>query len=274
MRATFCLGLLISIISACLETPVCQADVLFNDGQSHTVDGLVDDYVEVSNAAGGFVTTVTFESGASVTGTDRFDDSVFVNGDSIVNVRGGRFVDDVSAYQRSELNISGGQFLDDIFATNRAVVNLSGGVVADDLEAFGNSRVVMTGGSIGEDVEAVGGSIQISGGIFSAGGINNLDAGLGVARGGSIELIGSDFRLDGHSIGFGDLMSESGFLSGILADGTAFSDIPFTRNLLDNGDLGTLTISAIPEPSSVLILTAGALIVIERRRRRKALPRK
>lgn len=262
MRTVALLGWLIAAGSS----SVVHAEVLFNDGGVHVVDTRIDDFIQVRNAAGGAVTTVTFESGAFITGTDRFDDTVFVQGDSVINVIDGRFVNDVSAYQRGELNIEGGQFDDDVFATNQAIVRLSGGVIEDDLEAFGNSRIVMTGGSIGEDIEADGGTIVISGGTFATGGIVDLDTGLGVSRGGSIQLIGSNFRLNGSAIGFGELTAETGLLSGVLADGSAFNDIPFTRIMRGNGSPGSLTLSAIPEPSHCAVLALGGLIVVGRRR--------
>lgn len=266
-RAPYYTAILFSI-SLLTGDRVVIGDVIFSDGGNHIVNSVVNDFIEVRNGTGGVPTTVTFQDGADIRGTDDFDDTVYVLQDSIVNIEAGRFVDDVSAYNRGRLNITGGQLLDDVYAANRATVFLSGGIISDDLEADDNSRIVMTGGSVGEDIESYGGTIVISGGTFAASS-TSLDSGLGVSRGGTIELIGSGFRLNGNAIGSGSLTEVSGLLSGTLADGSSFVDIPFTRNLLGNGNLGSLTVTAIPEPSAILLLSIGSVTILTVRLRRR-----
>ncbi|MEM9365907.1 MAG: hypothetical protein AAGD07_07905 [Planctomycetota bacterium] len=239
-------------------TETGQAAIVFNDGETHVVDDLVVDFIEVRNSPGGMPTTVTFEPGAAVIRRDRFDDSVFVRGESTINIQAGRYAHDVSAYNDGRLNISAGQFNDDIYAQDQATVVISGGTIEDDVEAYDSSEILMTAGSVGEDIEVLGGSMRISGGTIAANGITNLDVGLGVGDGGSIELIGSDFLLNGIPIASGEVPDLFGFLSGVLADGTPFTNVPFLRDLDFTGNLGTLTVTAVPEPSAIAFLIAGA----------------
>jgi len=266
-RVPLCTAALLAAILLNADHKVI-ADVIFSDGGNHIVNSVVNDFIEVRNGAGGIATTVTFQAGADIRGTDNFDDTVYVLQNSVVNIEAGRFVDDVSAYNRGQLNITGGDFLDDVYAANRATVRLSGGIITDDLEADDNSLIVMTGGSVGEDVESFGGTIIISGGTFAASS-TSLDSGLGVSLGGTIELIGSNFRLNGNAIDSGSLTQISGLLSGTLADGSTFTDIPFTRNLLGNGNLGALTVTAIPEPATVLLLSVCCATLLTMRLRKK-----
>ncbi|MEM7785820.1 MAG: PEP-CTERM sorting domain-containing protein [Planctomycetota bacterium] len=242
----------------------CVADVVFDDGGLHFVKNLVNDFIRVSDSNLGVPTTVVFESGAIVNGTSGSDDSAFVTGRSFISIVDGIFEDDVSAYQSSILDIAGGQILDDVFASGDSFVSISGGVIADDLEAVDNSQVVMTGGTIGEDIEVSGGSIRILGGQFAASGIGRI----GLGDGGLITLVGSNFSINGNSIGPGNVTEMSGFLSGTLADGSSFTNILFERNLGDPTMPGTLIIAPVPEPSTLLTMLAAVNFSLWIRRRR------
>lgn len=257
---------LLAIIAA-TQTETAVADLIYGDGGVHVVDSVVSDVVGVWDGFG--PTTVTFRDGATITGTDRFDDTLYVLDRSIVFIEGGDFADDVSAYNQAQITISGGSLGDDLFATNRARVTVTGGQIADDVEAFGASMITLAGGSFGEDVEAVGGSIVVTGGLFAQNGLANLDTGFGVANGGSITLVGSGFLLNGQALGSSEITDVSGLLSGTLADGTSFSNIPFTRDLRGNGAIGFITITAVPEPSALSLIALAGLLTINRYQRGK-----
>ena len=127
-RVPLCTAALLAAILLNADHKVI-ADVIFSDGGNHIVNSVVNDFIEVRNGAGGIATTVTFQAGADIRGTDNFDDTVYVLQDSVINIEAGRFVNDVSAYNRGQLNITGGEFLDDVYAANRATVRLSGGII-------------------------------------------------------------------------------------------------------------------------------------------------
>jgi len=107
------------------------------------------------------------------------------------------------ANEGSVVNISGGTVGDGFNA--RSLVNISGGTIGDDFDAQNNSVVNISGGSVGH---------------------RDFDA----SAGSEVNLFGSDFVLDGvpldASLTIGDAFtidSRNVTLSGILADGTAFS---------------------------------------------------
>lgn len=258
------------VFSVCMSQQVARGDLIFDDGANHVVNSTVNDFVVVANGPGAIPTVVTFQASADITGTDPFDDTVFSLGTSTINVQGGSFQDDVSAYQRSNLNISGGNLNDDVIAFNRATLTISGGTIADDVELFDRSSGIITGGTFGEDIEVFGGSLEISGGTFFTKDLSDLDTGIGVGGNGQLTLIGRSFQINGMNVGSGLITPTTGTLSGVLLDGSTFSNIPFTRNLNGNNALGTFQLTAVPEPSTWLCLAGlGAAMNFRLRCRRR-----
>lgn len=263
---------LTTALAAVLAAPA-QALLVFDNGQAtNVVDSTINDFIEVRNSpgpGGGSPTTVTFNAGANVTGTDSFDDTVYVFDRSIVVINDGQFVNDVSGYDRSSLTLFGGQFNDDLYVQNRAILTVNGGTIADDIEAINNSQVFLRGGSFGEDIEVDGATLTLSGGHLAANGVSNLDTGLGVDGGGEIIIEGLSFFVNGVPAGSGLVSPIDGLLSGILADGTPFTEIPFDRNPGGGFSTGAIRLVSIPEPGVVFpaMVMVGALAAQHRRRR-------
>ena len=137
-------------------------------------------------------------------------------------------------------------------ALSGSVVNISGGTFAD-VEAFSGSVVNISGGIIENSFEARSGS--------------------------AVDLIGIEFLLDGEllELAVGDTLTiteRNLTLSGLLADGSAFSFDLNTSQSRFNDDLfdrdATLTVtrvSSVPEPSGMVLLVSGSLLLCLRRSR-------
>ena len=117
----------------------------------------------------------------------------------------------------------------DFLALSGSEVNISGGEVGSDFDALPNSVVNISGGVIGENFEALDGSvINISGGEIGA----NFD----VFAGAEVNLLVLEFEIDGvpqTSFAADELVTiteRDVTLSGVFADGTAFSFILNSEN--------------------------------------------
>ncbi|MEO0530598.1 MAG: hypothetical protein AAF266_08480 [Planctomycetota bacterium] len=254
---------------AAVSAAPAPAVLVFDNGlATNVVDSTVNDFIEVANSpgpGGGSPTTVTFNTGANVTGTDFFDDTVYVLDGSNLIFNDGQFANDVSGYDQSSITIFGGQFNDDLYVQNSARLTVSGGTIADDVEAVDNSEVFLRGGSFGEDIEVDSAKLTISGGQLATGGNGRLR----VDGGGEIVIEGQSFLLDGSPIDFGPIGSITGLLSGVLLDGSVFTDIPFDRNPGGGFSTGRISLVAIPEASVVLPAMAITVTLTARNRRRR-----
>ncbi len=197
-------------------------------------------------------------------------EDVNVRGNSRAVFDGGVVNESVEVRGTAELTVNTAEILNDLIAQGNAVINFFDGSVADDVEAYDDAVIYLSGGSFGEDIEAdLGGTIDISGGELFANGVGTLGVGFGVDGDGRIILRGPSFFLDGSPIGPGLIVPDTGLLSGTLLDGSTFSDIPFTRDLLPQfDDRGIIEIVIIPEPASLVLLALGAAVAAPRRRRR------
>ena len=169
----------------------------------------------------------------------------------------------------------------DAFGTTTTQLNVSdGGSVGVGLTVFDGSEVNISGGTVDDFLIAVFGSeINISGG--DVGDIFALDDS-------EINLFGSDFFLNDLSLDEFLLLDEAFtisdreedlILSGLLADGTPFSlnlrtgdladpDFDFSDDFFDPDSTLTVTlISAVPEPSSLVLLGLSGLVLLGRRRK-------
>ena len=164
--------------------------------------------------------------------------------DAILNIDGGE-VGIVLESVRSTVNISGGNVGEAFNAFLGSEVNISGGFVGGFFDARAGSEVNISGGAVGLGFDAFSGSvINIRGGT--------IETGFHARDGSVVNVIGDNFLLDGVPVaGLGpgqvlEIANRDVTLSGVLADGTAFS---FDLNSVDNNsddffdENATLTVS-------------------------------
>lgn len=212
----------------------------------------------------------SIDSTVNITGGsvgDEFAASV----DSVVNISGGTVGNFSSASEGSQVNISGNATVGDNFEVfgfgdARGVVNISGGSVGDDLTASGGI-INISGGSVGDnfvatDFAGTGSTVNISGGSVGEGFLATAES--------EINFFGSQFFLNGELLDTLEIDELFGInepistLSGILTDGSSFSFGPGT---FESGSTVTVTLVAVPEPTSALLLGGlGVLLSIRRRR--------
>lgn len=172
---------------------------------------------------------------------------------------GGTLGNQSEAAAGSIFNFSGGEIGSSFVADAGSVVNISGGIFEEEFEAIGNVNI--SGGGFGDDFTATFGSVvNISGGTFG----DEIE----FRSGSEVNLFGSNFLLDGvlldDTLQLGDsFLVESGdSLSGIFVDGSEFS-----FDLTSSSGALSVTLTAVPEPSSVsLLFLAGAAMLARRRR--------
>ena len=165
------------------------------------------------------------------------------------------------------LNIEGG-VLGDFAEVAESIVNISDGSVGDFFDAFSGSTVNISGGSVGSEFDAFSGSIvNISGGSVGS----EFEA----FTGSEINLFGTEFLLGGVLLD--DLELGQAFtipdrdviLSGVFADGTTFgfflNDNRFSPSAFFSSG-ATLTVTQVPEPTSLAIFGLGSLVLRRRRR--------
>jgi len=186
-----------------------------------------------------------------------------------VNINGGTVERGFSANFGSTVNINGGRLLPFFFANSGSTTNIKNGVLSGDFSANAGSVVNISGGDAGQFFTAMSDSIvNISGGIVG----QNFNA----LANSEVNLFGLHFTLDGTDItgslnlGESELIADRDLtLAGLLADGSAFS---FDLNSVDIFGEDTfdpdaiLTITLVPEPTTLGPLGIGALCALRRRR--------
>jgi hypothetical protein len=176
---------------------------------------------------------------------------------------GGRIISDLFAYENSYINILGGSIDWDLYAWDNSHVNFSGGSIGLYLFAEDSSHVDFSGGWIGHYLYALNSShVDFSGGSIG----DEL-----IAEDSSIlEIHGSDFTVDGQTVGYGELTSIFGGwcgaepyrrLTGTLLNG----------ELIDSGfRIGhDARIALVPEPATLFLLGLGAVILRRPRKKMK-----
>lgn len=218
---------------------------------------------------------ITLDDGSIADGFQAYESLVNINGGTVgnvfnayagtvVNVTGGT-IGRTAAEAGSEFNISGGRFENGLSARPGSTVNVAGGIFEG-------------GGEFSSSIGASTGSVwNISGGSF--------DDDFSAASGSTINLIGSEFFLNGILIeglrpGEMRVITErsnfSGFgvlaLSGVLEDGSPFSFVLNARSssqepFFSSRATLTVTLSAVPEPSTLVLTSLSLLTCLMRRQR-------
>jgi len=178
-------------------------------------------------------------------------------GNSRVTVSGGS-LSFLNIHDMGEVVFSGGAIKYNVAASGDGRLEVSGGTINYWLSAEDKSEVIVSGGSIGGLNGSDSSQIIVSGGLFGKE--------VGVWDNAVCTINGSDFTVDGTSVGFTELTSIFGLkleyepyrrLTGILSNG----------DLLDNDfRIGhSAKIILIPEPATLLFLGIGGLMLRRRR---------
>ncbi len=257
----------------CFNLPKAKGELVFDDGEHHIVDYVRPDTISVQYEPFFHVaTTVDFVEGASATGLRvwnncsvnilggtitheaRFDDdsvvtisggninSLDINDNADVDISGGIFNSTYSIYlglsgnHTGDINISGGQFDGIVYGNGYGTFAISGGEFNDIVSFTYSTQGTITGGTFLGDEIHIGDSARVT-------------------------IHGSDFEVNGVPISYGTVYSGSreGQLTGILADGTGLN-IP-----LRNTQNASLTFVLIPEPTTLLLLGLGGLMMRRKR---------
>ena len=181
-------------------------------------------------------------------------------------------------------NISGGTSGGGHIVQNGGVLNLSGGDFGANNLVIENGGVVNhAGGDIGFNTDVLdGGILNVSGGtseFFSANdGTSSSD--LDVSGGGTVNFFGTEFYINYVAVtaapGEEFIITDRGFngsvvLTGTLLDGeTIIYDLNETASSVNREDLfesgSIVTVTVIPEPTSLALLSLGGLLLARRRR--------
>lgn len=203
---------------------------------------------------------------------------------STVNISGGSIAADFSALDGSTVNISGGEVSAGFDAVGGSTVNITGGDV-DLFRVFSGATVNIDGGLVGGFRAFDGSVINVGGGAVGndfraqAGSTVNYRGGafgdrFAALTGSAVEIVGSEFFLDGVLVDFGVaesvvVLDRDVQLTGRLADGTLF-DFNLLSTAVGGQDFfapgATLTLTLVPEPSSLALFAAAAVAVGARRR--------
>ena len=190
--------LYVAMLALALTTgaPQAVATVVFDDGQTHNVDGDVEDDVDVRDDFFGNTTTVNLKPGGNISYAFLQKGDLRAYEKSHVIVCGGAIAHYLYAYdtshvtlssgsigsygmdrdgrliclQESQVTVSGGEIRGYLYAYDNSQVVVSAGLLGRSLQAFDNAHVDVWGGSIDGGVAAYGDSqVSISGGSIKHG---------------------------------------------------------------------------------------------------------
>ncbi len=217
--------------------PYASAVVIFGDGQEHTLDYTIDDFVEVRD---GFideppeVPTILnmVTNGQVLVLLNCWDNSIvnvfdgFLNGatgceNSFINVFGGE-IGELLGYNNSQLAFSNGTVSTGIWTYDQSYAEVSGGLIPSVLFADDDSRIDLSGGVIDYWLRADGNS--------------------------NITIYGSGFNYS-----YGPIPVSSGHLTGTLANGDPIDNDFY---IYDNA-----SIILVPEPSTLLLFSLGVFML-------------
>lgn len=213
-----------------------------------------------------------------------FGDQIDARDSSRVDISGGEFDKGLDAGDHSVVNVSGGEFGNNVDASGSSIINILGGSFWGDwVEASGLSTLNITGGQFPHGVEAASSStVNISGGTIPAH-FDDDDQqwryGLAAANfatvnisGGTIERITCgepwgthtcvvNISGTGFNYPYGEIPDPSGTLTGTLAGGD-----PINAAFEIHSEA---SIVLVPEPSTVVVLLTGGLILAAHAYRRR-----
>lgn len=255
----------------------------YNDGGTHDIATTINDDIWVDFQTLGMNTTVNLLTGGSI---GVFSSNMHnLNGyeDSIINISGGSVSQHLYAYDNSTVTINSGNMYDFIaYDTSHVTMNggstrtsvnaedygqltINGGSINGYLTARDNSQIVINGGSISFHLEPHESSYVLITGGFIERDINLYN--------GTVEILGSDFAIDGVPFGYGELTSLSGgsyldepyqVLTGTLVNGDTINNAFYIgsngRIILAPPQPDNFTLTMAVEPKDVGINTIVPIV--------------
>lgn len=165
-------------------------------------------------------------------------------------VGGGGGGDDVNAWDSSIIQLLGGNVTGFLNAGDYSTVSMVGGTVGFDFDSWFESNAALSGGTVTGDLDAWDSSNMLwEGGVLGG----ELFAGDAA----TLTISGTDFKVDGVPVAFGDLSAMTGVLTGTLKYGDPINHVFFQGgyDYYSNGSqlmTGTITL-VVPEPTTVLL---------------------
>ena len=182
------------------------------------------------------VNALTLNGGGVHTVDYQLDDNVWVE-DSLSDefttlniVDDGIIKDWVNVFDYSKVNMSGGSIGSGLLTWDNSQSVISGGLITSDLNTFNDSEVFIYGGTI--------------------------EYGLNIQDNSQVTISGTNFAINGFPVDYGTYTASdytSGILTGILANGGPINN--------DFGIANNASITLIPEPSTLLLLGLGAVVL-------------
>ena len=253
--------------------------ILWNDEQitvnSHHEEGKLYDTSRADIVAGGEVDAINANDSSTVDISGGSMVWLYAYNQSTVTMSSGT-MGNVYTYNGSRVEVNGGTVTGSLRPYNESTVDISGGSVAY-LYPEDSSTVDISGGSVGHLTAYDSNTVDISGGsvrLLQVTGDTTLNISGGTidhelhARSSSIVTLNvKDYRLGGGLTLEGERLLGTGILSGEWMDDTPRWDI----DIATNSGAG-IFISQVPEPSTLILLTMGAvgLLAYGRRRRRQS----
>lgn len=128
------------------------------------------------------------------------------------------------------LNIIDNAIIEDsVYTAQHSIATISGGEIFDSIISSNNSTIIVEGGEIGYMIFA-----------------NHHS---------QIYIYGTDFKIDGISVDYGEIDVAGGTLTGILSNGNAINN----RFDIDTTQSVPASIFLVPEPATLLLVGLGAL---------------
>lgn len=233
MKKTLLMMTVMSLIVLAMQSKRTEAIIIYDDGGVHTIDSFIDDSVDVYNDAVGNFTTVNVVNGG------------FINRhlagleNSRIKLYGGRVETMLTGWDNAQIEVLGGEVGDHLITYNDSHADLSGGSILGALGLIGNSTANWSGTSVGTAFQ--------------------------LEHNSHLTIWGSDFAIDGISVGYGDIINTGEYVNSY---GAAYSMGTLT-GILDNGNTINNTyyiynnayMTLTPEPTTLSLLLLGGAIL-------------